>query len=378
VTVIACFALHGVPLVFADLLLTGLQTGQTRPIAVPTIGDAQDFFGDSGWAVRGLRQKIAVVSPNCVIAWAGDYLGARIAISGIGERARCGHLSSDDVLTYLKQECALERHPASFVGFTLESGVVRQFGFQAEQYNSPTLGAVGCAGTGTSAIRDFSTWLQEAEWRHTKPSAVNPTLDAVARTLALGGMLLESEFRGRAAATTILNMFGGGYEIAVLESGNFRKVDDLTYVFWYARLVPGGVEIARPALIIKQRYLREHLLLRAIHVAPDPSGQELVQDDQRHSISPVCTTSWEPSIDDLSKIELQSRLFCHCVIVSEGGSLSGMYTLVENYARMEDAKMTIEDRNNQVLLNIRGDLLDTIGSTIHSKLRSATPLDEKT
>lgn len=371
-TVIACFALNGVPVVFADLLLTGLRTGQPQPIAVPTIGDVQDFFGDSGWSVRGLRQKITVISPDCVIAWAGSYLGARFAISGLSDLARRGQLSSDEVLNYLQQEPELERHPASFVGFTIESGVVRQFGFQAEEYDSPTLGAVCMSGTGVPVIRDFSAWLQAATWNHLKSGPASPWLNAVARTLALGGMLLESEFRGQTAATTILNMFGGGYAIAILENGGFRKVDDLTYVFWYARIVPDGVDIVRPALIIKQRYLHEHLLIRAAHVGSDPSGLELVRADQRHSIRPMRTTSSEPTGADLSTMRLQSKLFRHCVIATEQGLFSGMYMLVEHNARMEDARMTIEERDSQVLLDIRGDLLDRIGATIHSKLRSST------
>lgn len=364
-TVIAAFAVDGVPLVFSDLLLTGPQLGPAPAKAVPAIRNVEDVFGDSGWNVSGLRQKITLISPNCAIAWAGSYAAARMALGELRRMASGRKLSHLDILDYLSREPDLKRHPVSFVGFMVESDLIHQFHFGAHELDSPTLGKVYIGGSGAKAIHDFSELLRTMTWKQT--GSKHPAMSAVSRALTLGGLLLQLEFRGGSSAETILNMFGGGYEIAVFADGRFRKVDSVTYAFWEAQATDSDVLLSPPQLIVKQRYLHEHLLIRAVHLKTGATDRPIeLSDDQRHSISPMVAGTPEPALADLKDFSLESRLFNHCILLHQGRNPLGVYTLVRNYERLEDAELVIEDRDDQVLLKVRPELLRMIGQSLRS------------
>src|SRR5687768_569719 len=102
-TLIATFSVNKYPVVFGDLLLTGPASAGKR-VALPTQGPDHDFFGDSGWAISGLTQKVNIVSPNCAIAWAGSWLEARCAISGLRDLAQSQTLTTDVVRSFLRAQ----------------------------------------------------------------------------------------------------------------------------------------------------------------------------------------------------------------------------------------------------------------------------------
>lgn len=138
-TVIAAFEVQDSPLLFGDLLITGPTTGRNKA-AVPAQGEVQDFFGESGWSISGLGQKVCLLSDSFAIAWAGSWLGARVAIAELRRRAESGPVSANDAREYLASEPDLKRHPAAFIGLTHFDGRVQKFHFDADEFYSPTLG----------------------------------------------------------------------------------------------------------------------------------------------------------------------------------------------------------------------------------------------
>lgn len=362
-TVITAFNIDGVPVILGDLLTTGPTQNSSAAVALPALGNVQDFFGDSGWSVTGLRQKVTLISPTCVIAWAGSFIGARLAIAEIKLRSNKGDLSAEEILEYLKSEPELTSHPASFVGFTIAAGGVYQFKFDAEQFENPSLGTVFLTGTGAQSIHEFADFMSQGVFDSTGNG--NPVLDAVCSTLMLCGMLLQAEFRGGDTATTIQNMFGGGYELAILTNDQFVKVDEITYVFWEAGFLPDRIGLTMPQFVVKQKYKNDHLLLRSVHFSPALLGQKLeLTQDQRHVILPMFDSDDGPSVEDLASLQLQSRLFCHCVLVRDEHGFRRMFTLVQNYARLEDAKIEFIDIAGKVELKLDRELISQIGNRL--------------
>ena len=182
-TIIAAFSLDGFPVLFGDLLITGEIKANEKIFAVPAVGEVQNYFGDSGWAIIGLRQKVTIIASNCVVAWAGSFLGARIAISALKSLSKKSQLTCEIILHYLRTEQELLQHPASFIGFVFEDGGIRQFQYQADQFESASLGSVCLCGTGSHAIHEFSDVLKNAEFKRTGEK--NLAINAISNTLML-------------------------------------------------------------------------------------------------------------------------------------------------------------------------------------------------
>ena len=252
-TVVAAFNVRGCPLIFGDLLLTAEVDAGERTVAVPALGDVSDFFGNSGWSIVGMREKVVLISDHCAVAWAGAWLGAAVAIARLREMAAAGPLTTDSVLAYLRDEPDLQRHPASLVGWLVEGERFGQFWFgTSDVFDGGQLGQVYATGSGCAAVREFAQAANAMEWKVTGEAPVGAI--AASTALALCGVLLRSEFHSGDAAEALRAMFGGGYEVAGYFGGRFRKLGDLTFLIWEAQVQGDNVLLSNPQLIIKRNY----------------------------------------------------------------------------------------------------------------------------
>ena len=361
-TVIAAFSVSNFPVLFGDLLLTGPSVSERR-VAVPAQGEVQDFFGDSGWSVLGLTQKVCVLGNDCAIAWAGSWLGARVAIAELRRRYLSGSQTIDDMIAYLKGEPELQKHPASFIGLLHNAGQLHQFHVSADELQCPTLGMVYLSGSGSYAVEEFSRLLQ------TMDSAVagGPTAgdEAVSTALSMGGMLLQVEFRGGNAASTLRNMFGGGYEIAFFSGGRMQKLTEVTYVIWEANLDETSVHVSHPLLVIKQKYAGDYLLVRSARIESSPTQATLrIVDEQGHVIRPMFDVPRFDDVASLKSLSLQSRLLCHCILTHGPGSAHGIYTRVQQYGPDSELGVTFEDTGGQVVFGMRNDTMMQIAQSL--------------
>lgn len=339
-------------MLFGDLLLTGPTSG--RAVAVPAQGDVQGFFGDSGWSISGLRQKVCLLSDSCVVAWAGSWLGARVAIAELRRRALCGDLTVEDATGYLASEPELKRNPAAFVGLTYSAGYLHQFHFGAEAFQTPSLGLAYVSGSGANAIHEFANLLQSMESAATGSPTVGN--QAIASALSLGGLLLQSEFRGRDAAATLRSMFGGGYEIAYFSDDRMQKLPEITYVVWEAQIDESNVHVSHPQLLIKQMYSGDHLLIKSARIESsvvDPTPR--IVDEQGHAIGPMFEAPSFADLPSLRSMSLQSRLLCHCILVHRDAAVVGLYTRVQQYSADSEITVTFEDRGGELRFGIRND-----------------------
>lgn len=351
-TVVAAFAIGGFPLLFGDLLLTGPTSG--RVVAVPAQGEVQNFFGESGWSISGLRQKVCVLSDSFAVAWAGSWLGARVAIAELRCRALAGPLSVEVATEYLASEQELKRNPAAFIGLTYSDGYLHQFHFGAEELHTPSLGLAYVSGSGANAIHEFAALLQSMDSAATGGPTVGN--QAVASALSLGGMLLQSEFRGRDAAATLRSMFGGGYEIAYFSGDRMQKLPEITYVVWEAQIDESHVRVSHPQLLIRQTYSNDYLLVKSARIessAADPTPR--IVDEQGHVIGPMFEAPPFADLPSLQSMSLQSRLLCHCILVHRRGMPVGLYTRVQQYSASSELTVTFENCGGELRFGIRSD-----------------------
>ena len=101
-TVIAGFAVEGLPILMGDLLVSGPES-PGRSVNIPSIGDARIVFPEgSGFIPTGVRQKVNLISNNLVIAWANNRLAAQTIIKDLLEEDRKKSFTYDRLQGYFE------------------------------------------------------------------------------------------------------------------------------------------------------------------------------------------------------------------------------------------------------------------------------------
>jgi hypothetical protein len=145
---------------------------------------------------------------------------------------------------------------------------------------------------------------------------------AVGRLLSVAGALLAAEFDCGDVAPTVLQCFGGGYELAYFNNVEFKKLPQLTFVFWDATLDNNGVGLAMPKFILKQQYLGDVLLLRSARIVVKRNQPSALVDEQRKVILPPYPASTRVAREELLRVTFQSNVLCHCVSVNDRGKFT--------------------------------------------------------
>lgn len=364
-TLISAYAIDNIPILFGDLLTTGPIPDNHLAIT-PALGDVSDFFGNSGWGVSRLRQKINLVSNTCAIAWAGEYIGAKVAIEGLRNLLSSGSIAVEEIFRYLEAEPELKNHPASFVGLNCYGGKIEQFRWHAEKLSTSSIGTVYMKGSGSHVIPEFAAFQANMDWNISDDT--NPLHRAIASGINLGAVLLQSEYVDGDNAHTILHAFGGGYEIAFASQGTIQKLPEITYMFWSARFIPEGLKLSYPSFIVKQSYIDEHLLILSAQSRFNQNTNITeMHNEQRHVISPLFQTKTQISVDVLNTLSFQSRFFCHCVSVYSGDRFLGMYNIIRRYGPNSEVPIAINDAGDRLIFSFRNDLLITLGERVKEK-----------
>jgi hypothetical protein len=353
--------------VFGDLLISG-PSDKPNQVATPAGGDVTDFFGDSGWGIRGLVQKVVILSPDCAMAWSGSYVGARVAIKELREIAAHEQLTAARISSFLSSHPDLAQHSASFVGWAREpDGRFRQFWHQANYvFETGLFGKISIAGSGSDAIKELVDLSLQGE-RH-ETGDVNPAAKAICSGLSFASMLLSAELQGGEAAPTLLNMFGGGYEVAAFFNGSFQKIPENTLLVWEARNTSSGLLIGLPRLIVKQHYYHDILLMKSAQLISSDSGAPTIKEEQLHLIGPPDRKASEKHLSIGRDIPLDSKVRCHCFCVfGEGNAIEMIYTRIQ-LESLESNTVTIVDEGGQIVLGFNHEFISDLSESLAKKL----------
>lgn len=363
-TAIAAFSVDRCPVVFGDLLVTG-PTSSASMVAVPAVGDVHDFFEGSGWSIHGLQQKVTLISDQCMLAWAGGWLGAKVAIAELREIAEKTQLTADGVRAFLNAHSDVSRHDTSFVGWVHEDSgnSFVQFRHNAEVISTGNLGRMALQGTGSGAIKELVEIWKGLEVR--TAGEVNSAVKAIATGFSMSSMLLRAELHGGAGAQTLRTMFGGGYEVASFFNGAFQKAGGLTFLIWRAQVTAEGVRLAPPELLLKQSYLNDVLMLRSARVVSEGQAAPKLVDEQRHMIFPMYEVREKPTQHDMAAISFQSPFLCHCFMVNgiEPDDLM-IYTKVQQTEPTSMSTVRIEDAEGRFVMSFHNQFLSETAKSI--------------
>lgn len=322
-TLVGSFLINDVPLLISDILLSAPDDSSSE---VPTVENITDVFPKgSGYVPSRLQQKIAVISSNFVIGWAGRLFAAKAVIKELYEMNQKKSFTHNSLMLYfesLKKDNFNEGE--QFAGFIKDSTGTNRFEFNSLDTQITSLGRVQLLGSGTSDLVELLTDMYSSPQPVAKLSD-DLQLDVLLNSLTITGALLSTEI---ATHKSLLNYYGAGYEIVSTVNGKFGKFGDITYLFWYPIKMGNGFQM-RLRHISKYTYIRDVLLIRAVRIfSPFPLGNPS-KENPGHSgsldaISPIYRDLEPGEAESFQMPLLNSGLFCNFFMVP--GSPNKPYT----------------------------------------------------
>jgi hypothetical protein len=338
-TIVAGLNINGYPVLIADLLISAEGNHATE---IPTIKNMTEV-GYYGIVPVDLNQKIAIVSDNLMIAWAGSRIAAKTVIKEMLERNKSQMFTKDSLIKYLKTLGeSIGQQDVRFLGFLIEEGRVYPFGFRYNIVRTEKLGDIGLLGTGSEDLMEIlKQVLQNQTFTNIKE---NEFVGAIAFTLLLSGTLLMYEV---ATAQTLIQRYGGGYEIASVMNGRFQKLEDITYLFWSAWLEGKTVHINPfPYNVLKNVYFNDILVVLGIILEETAGDGCLVKKQTTDIIPPIYRNINRDEIKSLSFPSINSTWLCNYFYVKTPEGKFETFAKVDH--RMDDSLIRFEEDGQEI------------------------------
>jgi hypothetical protein len=211
-------------------------------------------------------------------------------------------------------------------------------------------GKVGLLGSGLVDIENFLRRTRQL------PKADNLAMNALQQSigfgLQMGGSLLRIELESPAS---LQRFYGGGYEIAVSEMRKFKKLDDVTYLFWWIETdgpkLRGSLAPSRAF-----RYSYRDDLLRIRSVAFVPAGPRTISREQLFLVPPVYRDVRPDELADQSLPPLNARWLCNYFLVRFGDGRLAIYAKLAHQPQ-EKRWIRFEDFAGGVAMDVSQEFL---------------------
>ena len=331
---------------FGDMLLSGPES-PGRNIAIPSIGDVQNFFPEgSGWTITGLAQKLAVISDECVIGWAGSKLGAQLAAQDLRDLAASERLTPEGIQHFINNlNVDTRRLGTSLLGLLRTDQGFQGFAYEPDLQTTLADGTpVTLAGTGAALIAKMLRTSRRSRLR-TDDAKMHPAVKAYELGLQLGGVHLRME---EAHDDQLLQFFGGLYEVAVFNGERFTKDRGVTYVLWAGK-EHDAQGFAKPDHIVTTNYLDDVLVLRSQKLLWDGSGKFQVGDVQVHTVNPIYKRAGLPFHPTPATVVQQTPWLCHCFLARRLDGRTRQLAIVERPKYDGSDNFSIEAKEGIIL-----------------------------
>ena len=352
-TVVARLAINNYPLLIGDVLLSAPEVlGQS--VSVPTIGNITAVFPEgSGFTPSGLRQKIVVVGDNLVIGWSGSRSAAKIVIRELFEKNQQEPFTNDSLMRHFENlDESFWKQGLGFVGFVKDSRGVAQFGFRYLDLPTNLFGRIGLLGSGTEHFEQFLQNLPSL------PSPSRQTND-LERSLAYG-LMISGVFLSREIATyeSLLNFYGGGYEIASLSDGKFQKVDDITYLFWHGEITDNGMGMNLHQ-VCKYSYFGDFLLIRTAIFSIFSTKTRLTIKQSTEVVQPIYRDVQQGELRYFPTIDFNSKWLCNYYLIPNKDRGIAVFSDV-HYSVEGNAPIRFIEKNGELIIGFEAKRLESI------------------
>lgn len=319
-TLIGRLRFSGFPVMIGDILLSRTDRPHPHPVALPAMLDVNAHLPEEAWgSVSGVTQKLNILNDSLMVAWAGSYLQARLALRHLDEAVRAGASTSQDICFAL-DAIAGEIGDLSLLGLVVRpdgrpDGVaVASFAWDVGTDELDGVD-VRLAGTGQWHARELLPRVLQLS------DKLTPLEQAIYTGIGLGGALVGRETDTR---LNLVEMWGGAIEIGFVANGRIQKLDRVLHMqARVARVADGLVQFQLWPKFTHYSYLGEYLLVATIEwtTAAGPAVEEL------HVVSPLLRHT-PPPIDGAREPADFAHDYLCCYVAFEDGLSDDAYMVL--------------------------------------------------
>jgi hypothetical protein len=250
-------------------------------VFLPTYGPIRAEFPQD-WAnvVVGTSQKVAILHPRLAVAWSGSRIGAASLLTDLAAISKPTLETVEHCI--VQQEPSRQTDDVEMLGFLVSEGVVQPFaahGLKFERVGSEPLGRF--AGTGAVSLR-ATVEAHVAQMKAPEASPEGQIRDAAEFGLCLAGAMM---CRDVMSPDSLLQYFGGGYEVVVWGGDGFQKVDDVAHLFFRAPVSAERV-VSTPFRIIRVHYVHPMVVFRSADIEMPTASTIRYLDEAIHGVMP--------------------------------------------------------------------------------------------
>lgn len=303
-TVVAAFAVHGVPVLFGDLLLTSNAgpESQSHLPTNPTVSASMP--SDIGARVVGARKKVHLIGNKLAVAWSGSFMAASSVLAELN--AKFSSMNSD--VSELEAELSqITMYSDGIFAVNLIGWVIDPHP-RCFRWNSmwpAELFFEDAHFDGSGARMFLDTLSPVGQLSGMGPGVESAEEAATLTLLAKASKLMDNEIW---SGETIRNRFGYCYEIAFYDGSKFRYVEQIAYLTWEVGVDPvrKGYAYRVGPVLLKYRNMGEYSVVQTTRFADGKPAETHVD-----LITPAY--SHMPQLDptSLGRIPIESDFYCN-------------------------------------------------------------------
>jgi len=256
----------------------------------------------------------------------------------------------------------------AFCGYLIDPNSLVAFNsaFNAKEviFQTPIFGKICLLGseTATDEVRRHLERMQELRMPRMRDDIKpDPLAISIPHALQLSGILLEAEMR---TYESLYNFYGGGYEIASLGERGFGKVDDLTYLFWYAEIYGEHVKL-KPLKAFKYKYYGEVLAVRTL-TYKDGEAESITFDDSTHLIQPSFRDITDEEIRNFVYPDMNSKFICNYFLAHDPARGTDVLTRID-FVKSSEANVKFEPTADGFVLAFKASFIHEVIASIKAR-----------
>lgn len=351
-TLIASFLINNVPVLIGDLLISHERGGQAVDVSIPSWHEANQFIQDEGPVrIINLYQKLNLISDNVCIAWSGSLIQAKTLIKHLRSEIQSRDINYIEYSRMLAEYSKEDTSDLTIISHFVENGILKRDHLGAPPFPYDGL-EVQVAGSGASYFLEAIQYTITPEPSDANSLDLNhvvgPALTFVAT--AFGNQILTGD--------GVAEGWGGGFEIAFLMNGKFKKLSNVMFLYWYAQeMIDGAINISEVPMFVKTEYLGHNL---SVFVC---DGRDKISIPRHYLISPVFDSS-APSTP--SHPSLDFDWLVNYVHIDHADGQSSAMSRVEHYNGVE-APVTVIKEGKEYKVGFKKSYLESLFKDVNKR-----------
>ena len=355
----------GHPVLIGDLLLSGMRIDRD-PATLPSFRDPEKVTVHDTREVKGLRQKVVVLSGRCAIGWTGMYAAAVVVLNELASIENTVGLTEERFERYIVDN-PMDVAPLGLILFLINGEQLSVCEHDCIQYRKGGITAIYQGSGSDSFVTRLMDSVEESESLpidDPRPSALNSAFHAV-------GPLLGVEFFHD---MYLRSGFGGGYEVVTNVSGKLEKLDHLAFVFWRGAFnrKTGYLRLAPPRAILLQDYHGPYLALRSALFNDDSKNPPLLPIIDRgfHVIGPMVGGTENPRevARAVTQVPVEPEWVCNVLMISDSEQPTGG-CIVDFSTAERAADKSIKIHGDDLRMSIQPSYVDHIEEMLRAGLQ---------